>query len=312
MKNVIVILLLCSANLILGQTAEEYYQKASIAYENADLKNTLKLLDKSIKLDSSNVECFTLKGQVQHELKQYRESFDTYSRGITLFPNDPYLYFNRGNLLLVLQEFGYAIKDFTIALKLTEDEVIKHRAITNRAAGKISIRDFEGAYQDLIISHKHDSTDLATLINLGAVCDEIGKGDETLKYLLKAIAIDSTSHDAYGNIGFKYQEMGEYKTAISYFDKVLELSPNDPLGYSNRGFNKLKLGDTKGAMSDIDKSIKIYPENSYAYKIRALIFLEQGKKDKACKDLQIAVDKGYTTMYGPEVEELQKVNCQIK
>ncbi len=312
MKNTIVILLLFSANLVFSQTAEENYQQASIAFENKDWKNALKLLDKAIKLDSSNVDFFILKGQVQDELKQYRESFDTYSLGISLFPNDPHLYFNRGNIWLLYHEFEYAAKDFTLALKLTDDEVLKHRSITNRAAAKIYMRDFESAYQDLIVSHKYDTTEIATLINLGAVCDEIGKGDETLKYLMKAIEIDPKSYDAYGNIGFKYQEMGEYKTAISYFDKVLELSPNDPLGFSNRGFNKLKLGDTKGAMSDIDKSIKIYPENSYAYKIRALIFLEQGKKDKACKDLQIAADKGYTTMYGPEVEELQKVNCQIK
>lgn len=312
MKNTILILLLFSATIVLGQSADVYYQQAMKAYENNDLKNALKSLDKSIKLDSSNVDYFILKGQVEVELELYKESFDTHSRGIALFPKDPYLYFNRGNLMLLFQEFNYAIKDFTIALKLTDDEQIKHRAITNRAAAKMSIRDFEGAYQDLIVSHKHDSTDMVTLINLGAVCDEIGKGDETLTYLMKAIEIDPMSYDAYGNIGFKYQEMGDYKTAITYFNKVLELKPNDPLGYSNRGFNKLKLGDTKGATSDIEKSIKIYPDNSYAYKIRALIFLEQGKKDKACKDLQIAVDKGYTNMYGPEVEELQKMNCQIK
>jgi tetratricopeptide (TPR) repeat protein len=88
------------------------------------------------------------------------------------------------------------------------------------------------------------------------------------------------------------------------------MNPNEPLGYSNRSYSRLKLGDTKGAMKDINKSIELYPSNSYAYRNRALIYIEQEKFDKACEDLQTAIDKGYTLSYGEDVINLQKKHCR--
>lgn len=104
--------------------------------------------------------------------------------------------------------------------------------------------------------------------------------------------------------------MGQHEKAIEYFDKVLEFDPEEPLGFSNRSFNKFKLGDLQGAMLDIEKSIKIYPANPYVYRIRALIYIEEGKIELACKDLQEALDKGFTISYGEEVIDLQKKHCK--
>ena len=62
-------------------------------------------------------------------------------------------------------------------------------------------------------------------------------------------------------------------------------------------------------MSDVNKSIQLYSANSYAYRIRALIYIEKKDLDKACADLQTAIDKGFTAIYGNEVIELQKKYC---
>ena len=104
--------------------------------------------------------------------------------------------------------------------------------------------------------------------------------------------------------------MGDHKKAIEYFDKVLSFNPNEPLGYSNRSFNLYKLGDLKAALKDIDESIKLYPGNSYAYRIKALIYFEQGKTKKGCENIQIALDYGFTAMYGDEVVKLQNEKCK--
>jgi Tfp pilus assembly protein PilF len=128
-------------------------------------------------------------------------------------------------------------------------------------------------------------------------------------YLNKAIEIDSAYYPAYANIGFKYQEMGQHEKAIEYYDMVLSFAPDEPLGYSNRSYNRMKVGDLKGAMKDIEKSLKLYPSNPYAYKVRALIYIESEKIDKACEDLQTALDKGYTITFGNEVLDLQKQYC---
>jgi tetratricopeptide (TPR) repeat protein len=238
------------------------------------------------------------------------EAYETFNEGIRRCPGSALLYMQRGNFFQSIAEFDQSIMDFTIALKYAESDTLKNALLNNRAASKISKRDFKGAYDDLLLAYAYDSTDITILVNLGMICDELGMGELTMGYLLRAIEVDSTFYPAYGNIGFKYQEMGQYDKAIEYFDKVLEMSPDEPLGYSNRSYCRLKTGDLKGAKSDIEKSLKLYPENSYAYRNRALIYLEEGRTDKACEDFKTALDKGFTEMYGDEVLKLRKEHCK--
>ena len=63
-------------------------------------------------------------------------------------------------------------------------------------------------------------------------------------------------------------------------------------------------------MEDINKSIELYPTNSYAYKVRALIHIANKKDEKACEDLDIAIELGYTQQYGEEVQQLINANCK--
>ena len=309
MKHLLLIIFIGIFKLGFTQTVDEIYAEANAAIEAKDFKLALKKIDQVIKLDAENIDYYGSKAYVLFELERFQDAYDFYNEAILIFPEAASLYNDRGCLLLSFQEFELAAEDFTTAMEYAENDSIKNSAITNRATTKMATREFIGAYQDLMLAYAFDSTNIATLTNLGAITDEIGRGDETLKYLLKAVEVDPDFYPAYGNIGFKYQEMGEHEKAIVYYDKVLAFNPDEPLGYSNRSYNKLKLGDTKGAIKDIDKSIKLYPENSYAYRIRALIYLEVDKPDKACADLQTAINYGFTEMYGEEVIGLQSQFC---
>jgi tetratricopeptide (TPR) repeat protein len=310
MRILLSVLLLSCISFCNGQSADALYKKA-IEYKNKkDFPAALVKIDAALKIDSSNYDYLTAKAECLLELKRYQESFDLLTKTIGLYPKKSLPYNNRGHLLITIQEFDYAIADFTSALAIAESDTIKNMLMVNRAAAKLNKRDFEGAYTDLKWSYDFDSTNIATLIDLAAICDEVGRGNETLPYLFRVIQLDSTSFPAYGNIGFKYQEMGDYKKAITYYNKVLELKPDEPLGYSNRSYNKYKLGDLKGAYADINRSIALYPANSYAYRIRALIAIEDKKTANACADIQKALDLGFTKMYGDEMENLKKKYCK--
>jgi tetratricopeptide (TPR) repeat protein len=309
MKLILTLILIILIKISFAQTADKFYKDAENCFEKKDFDCALKFIEKAISIDSLNADHYDMKAQCLRELNQFEQSFKMFTKAIAINPNESIFYNNRGNLLLNLTQPDYAIADFTQAMRVAKNDSIKHYAVTNRAAAKLNKRDFEGAYEDLMQAYKFDSTGIATLINLGAVCDEIGRGHETLKYLLKVLEINPNEFGAYGNIGFKYQEMGQYEKAIEYFNKVLQLQPDEPVAYGNRGFNKLKLGDLKGARQDIEKSISMYPANSYSYRTRALISIQEKLKDKACEDLQTALDKGFTQQYGEEVNNLKKEHC---
>ena len=309
MKPVLSVLFVLISFVATAQTKQDYYKKAKDFEDQKKYESALVEINKAMQLDSANLDYYDVKGFCLLELKQLQDAYDVYDKASSLFPDKSWLYSQKGNILLTVSEFDAAIKEFSNAVYRAANDSQKVWALTNRAAAEIMKRDFTGAYNDLKAAYKIDSNDMSVLVNLGAVCDDAGKGDETLDYLFRANRIDPKYNPVYGNIGFKYQEMGDYRKAIEYFNRSLELDPNDGQTYGNRGYNKLKLKDVEGAMSDVNKSIQLYSANSYAYRIRALIYIEKKDLDKACADLQTAIDKGFTAIYGNEVIELQKKYC---
>jgi len=313
MKSILLILISFAVpGIVFSQAQQELYKQAEELNKQKEYQKALLLINKALRIDSVNLDYYDLKAESLTGLKKFDDAYFTITKAISLYPTKAYLYDRRAQLLATISENDAAIADYTKAMELAENDTMKHYFIVNRATAKIGKRDFNGAYDDLMTAYLFDSSQVATLVNLGSVCDETGRGDQTLGYLLKAIAIDSTLIGAIGNIGFKYQEMGDHKKAIEYFDKILRMDPNEPLGYSNRSFNKLKLNDIKGALIDINKSIQLYPSNSYAYRTRALIYIEQKQFGKACTDIQTSLDKGFTERYGDEVIKLQKKYCDLK
>lgn len=310
MKHLL-LLFIFSFNLsfLIGQTAEEYYQKSVKNHDDKKFNASLKDIESAIELDSLNVKYHNSKAYTHYELRQFQECYDTYTNAISIKEN--YVSFNgRALVLETVGQMEFALEDYTMAIKMAENDTMLCGGLSNRAAAKSKMREFKSAYDDLILAYSIDSTRLEVLTNLGAICDEIGKGDETLKYLLKAIEVDPDFYPAYANIGYKFQEMGNHQMAIKYYDKVLDFNPEEPLGYSNRSFNYYMLGNLKQAMKDIDKSLKIYPSNSYAYRVKALILLKDGKTEKACENLQIAIEYGFTDRFGDEVLYLINKHCK--
>ncbi len=309
MKYLLILLLTLSFQIVNAQTAGDYYEQAKSDGGKKDYKAALKAINKALVLDSMNPNYYISKANYLVELKEYQEVFNTINKGILLNPKTDFLYLNRGDFLMSADYPDKAIEDFTKAMELAPNDTSKNHALVNRAAAKSSKRDFEGAYDDLHQAYLFDSSNITILNNLGALCDDLGKGEEGINYLLIVIKIDSTMEGSYVNIGFNYQHAGNYQKAAPYFDKALQINPKSGIGYCNRSYNKLMLNDISGALKDIEMSLKLYDENSYAYRTRALIYLKQNKKDKACADLQTASEKGFKQNYGDEVTKLIRDNC---
>ena len=294
----------------MAQTADEHYKQFLKYSDEKKVEKALESIQNAVRLDSNNARYYQMLAITLQEMDRRADAYAVYMKAIVKFPEDSDLMHGRGLLMFTLGEFDLAIADYNSALKICKTDTGRFYLISNRASAKIYKRDFQGGYEDLMICYKIDSNNMAVLTNLGAVCDEIGKDDEVMKYLLRAIQLSPKDVGGYANIGFRYQKLGDHRQAIQYYNKVLELSPEEPLGFSNRSYSKLKLGDIKGAMEDIEKAIELYPGNSYAYRNRALIYIEVKDYKKACEDLNAAVRKGFTVSYGDEVINLIQQHCK--
>ncbi len=311
MKSIFVSFFLLIATASFGQlkTAEEY-AKISNDYEKKDQYDlALENILKAILMDGTKVEYYISKGRIYESLEDIQGAYDAYTEAIAAFPENAEAYGNRARVLYYSDLYEASFDDYEMVMKLETNDTLRNYWMINRSTVKAAVKDFQGAYDDLMTCYKWDSLEVGTIVNLAALCHEWGRPEENLMYLNKLIQLDSTFYDAYIPLGFDYQEKGNHEEAIKCFDKVLRNVPDDPYALNNRSLSRLALGDTKGAMEDVTASLKLDPENSYAYKNRGMIYLKMKKTTKACEDFQMALDKGFTEQYGDEVEKLIKEHC---
>lgn len=311
MKYVLSFLLIGISITSFGQlkTAQEYAE-ASYDFEAKEKYDlALENILKAILLDGSQLEYYMTKGRVLEEMNNMQAAYDSYSEAISVFPDEAEPYGSRARVLYYADQYEQSFDDYEIAMKLVKNDTLRYYLVINRSTVKAAVKDFQGAYDDLMNCYKWDSTEVGTIANLAAVCEEWGRPEERMIYLKKLVQLDTTFYDAYLPIGFDYQEKGNHQEAINCFNTILKYVPNDPYALNNRSLSRLALGDTKGAMEDVTASLKGDPENSYAYKNRGMIYLKMKKISKACEDFQLALDKGFTALYGDEVEKLQKEHC---
>jgi tetratricopeptide (TPR) repeat protein len=312
MRQLLSIILLFAAASVFAQQDSLGYQKAWDELDAKNYSSSLKMVNKL--MESEDHENFyMLRSEILTAMKEYQKSYENMLVALERFPKSFFLRNYMGVMLMTYNENSLALDELNIALELAENDEQRAMALTNRASAHTSVRAFDKAYDDLIKAHNMNPEDVSTIINLGGVCDEIGKTQEGIDFLKEALKKELTDFEKKGvlaNLGFQHQNLGKYEVAIDYYNQVLAIDQNEPLGYSNRSYNRMQIGDTKGAMEDIDRSLKLYPENSYAYYVKGLIYLKMDKTKSACKEFQTAIDKGYTERYGRDVEILMNENCK--
>lgn len=304
---------LCSfAQLTRFQNDSILFRKANVLYETKKYDEALTIVNELIDANNTNIDYYELRGNIYFKKRYADSALFNFTAMILLAPEEPWGYAHRADVLLGLQMPNESIEDYNQAIKFSKSDTLRYAIIFNRGNARSIKRDFQGAYEDYKLALDFDSTQIGAMIMLGSVLDDLGRIDEAVMYLEKAIRLAPNEIGAIGNLGFRYMDIGNYKGAIKQFNRVLELSPDEPLAYNNRGYAKYKMNDLKGAMKDIERSIALYPQNSYAYRNRALVYLAMNQTARACEDLQRAVNLGYTPMYGDDVQQLIEKHCLIR
>lgn len=292
-----------------AQSSEDLYKEGMRRYGNKDYVQAKNYFSKAITANKDSAKYYLQRGRANYELKKFQEAFDDYALTLKVDPNNVFAYLYRADLLLNSNQPYESIKEANMAIMLTNVDSIKVTGYINNGVARCNVRDFDGAYKDLMKALSYDSLNPAVYNNLAMIFDEQGDSAKAIAYNVKAYQLDTNFLPALSNIGFIRAKYGNYKGAIAYFDKALKRQPDMAYVYNNRGYAKMMIQDYDGAREDIDHSIKLLPDNSYAYRNRALLNIALKKNKKVCADLLKAKELGFDAMYGDEVEKLLKQYC---
>ena len=161
-------------------------------------------------------------------LNNYDESLIVWRRLLQIDPTN-YMYAAKmGTTYNLLQDFDNAEKLFKKSLEISENEYsYKHLGICY--AGK---KDFKKAYE-MFKCIVYTANDLKIMGDFACCCNYIGKYDEAITILEKALKINEKLVLSWGLLEIAYNKKGlelmrknEYKKAIRLFKSALKLDPH--------------------------------------------------------------------------------------
>lgn len=311
MRNLLLFfLLLFSLNSLAQTPQQKKVIKALEMFEAGKIEKSIESIKKEINKDRQFFLGYYALEAIFLNLEDYNSLRQNYNEAIAWMPKNGFFYFKRGYLNLNDFRPKEAINDLNTAYELIKNDSLLFLVLKARGGAKSLINDKQGAYNDYYACYTYDSTDIEVINNLATALGELGKHEESIKYLFKVIDIDPSKPYSYMNIGYQYQYLQQHEKAIEYFDKTIQIDPKMAYAYSNRSFSNLQLGYIEEAKKDIEISINLDPTNSFAYRNKAHIFLKEGNISGACEQLQIALKKGFTTQYGHEVKILSNEHCK--
>jgi predicted AlkP superfamily phosphohydrolase/phosphomutase/tetratricopeptide (TPR) repeat protein len=169
------------------------------------------------------------------------------------------------------------------------------------------------AYRKQVEENPNDGGLRASLAGaLGA----LGRYDESLEQLNKAIELQPLNPEAYHNRGVIYEKKGDRDAAIEQYRTALRYNPeyepsraalvrltgsaqvNAPASDAQRKASALadqasqqaRRGDYQGAMKTLDEAEKIAPRYALVYQYRANVFFLMGNRDGAIAALKKALE----------------------
>src|SRR3989475_10685260 len=128
-----------------GGQSVQYRSAAGVEYPAQRDTGAIARAESALAADPRSVERIVQLGVAQSGARQFREAIQTFTRGLTIAPNDAVLYRWRGHRYLSVREFDRALDDLTRGSRLdsTNYGIWYHLGIVRYARG-----DFAGAADD--------------------------------------------------------------------------------------------------------------------------------------------------------------------
>src|SRR3989442_1052180 len=113
--------------------------------------------------------------------------------------------------------------------------------------------------------------------------------DGVLEALARAIALDSTSAEAYHQYGMMLLWLGDDSGAAAMYRRALAREPERPITLFNLARVEMRRGQYAAARRWLDSALVLEPGADYAYALRGLAHLRRGETAEARADAQMGV-----------------------
>ena len=268
----------------------------TIALQKGNLEDGLKLIGKSLQINSNQPYAINNKGNALRELNRLDEALASYDYAIVLKPDYAEAYFNRGNTLFDLKRLDEALASYERAIVLNPDYT---EAYFNRGNVLQNIKRLEEALEsyDRAIVLNPDYAE--AYFDRGNALHELSRVDEALASYERAIAIKPDYAEANYNRGIALLKLKRADEALASYDRAIALKPHYTEAYINRGNALQDLKRLDEALVSYDRAIALKPDYAKAHMNRGNALLDLMRLNEALISYEraIALKPDYAKAY---------------
>ena len=140
------------------------------------------------------------------------------------------------------------------------------------ALAKNKFTDAETAFLELL---KLAPDNPSALVNLGLVEFRLGRAEESMKYLARAIRVKPDSGFAWMMLGVNYMNQDDIEGATAALAQAVYLTPKSPQAHNYYAVTLAKRGWYDAAEDELQKVIGLAPDFAEAHFNLALIYFQQ-------------------------------------
>jgi tetratricopeptide (TPR) repeat protein len=141
--------------------------------------------------------------------------------------------------------------------------------------------------------------------NLGTILLSMGKDEEAMAELKKALALNPKNPKIYHNMGVMFYKRDMFDEAMKYYESALKLHLDSPEIHKDYGLALWREGLLDEAAGHFEEAVRLNPRDAKAHFNLGRIYLKKGLKDMAQKELKEALD--IEPGYGQAKELLMKL-----
>jgi tetratricopeptide (TPR) repeat protein len=185
------------------------------------------------------------------------EAIRYYTAALTLLPDNPGIYVNRGIALKDAGELEAAIADYRLALALAPQYVKAHY---NLAQALNRSHQFDEAIVEYRAYFRHEPGDAVAHYNFGIALGAKEQLDEAIVEYRKAIGLQKDFAKAHFNLGQALGAKGQLDQAITELNEAVHFDPDDALNHYGLGNALCLKGRLDKAIAEYREAIRLKPD----------------------------------------------------
>jgi tetratricopeptide (TPR) repeat protein len=162
------------------------------------------------------------------------------------------------------------------------------RSLTRQARIDFDANNYVDAEMKLCMVVELDPDSPGAWGLFGRVLNQLGKYNEAVDALSRAIDLTSTNRSLYSfRRGIAYAMLGKYGRSLDDFNYRLKVSPNSFITLLWRAKVWLYLSQPRNSLTDINKCIDLKADSVAAHAIKAIALLHISEPEEANKEMEI-------------------------